>query len=121
MYSIQIAQKCPRNFVQNYNRKRLDKSRRVWYNISTVKERWSYKMTIKELIIKYMNYLEMLEGITDTKDYICTSDFEDMCDVVGYNGTAIVKVIDNMYLYCNSREVKANRDTIIDLMIKLAK
>ena len=44
-----------------------------------------------------------------------------MCDVVGYNGTAIVKVIDNMYLYCNTTEVKANKDAIINLMIKLAK
>ena len=25
MYNIQIAQKRPQNFVQNYNRKRLDK------------------------------------------------------------------------------------------------
>ena len=78
-------------------------------------------MTIKELIIKYINYLEMLEGLNDTDDYITTSDFEDICDEMGYNGTAIVKVIDNMYLYCNTMEVKANKDTIIDLMIKLAK
>ena len=78
-------------------------------------------MTIKELIIKYMNYLEMLEGITDTDDYICTSDFEDMCDEIGYNGMAIVKVIDNMYLYCNTIQVQANKDEIIDLMVKLAK
>ena len=78
-------------------------------------------MTIKELIIKYMNYLEMVWGITDTKDYIYISDFEDMCDILGYNGMAIVKVIDNMYLYCNAMEVKANKDEIIDLMIKLAK
>ena len=41
MYSIQITQKCTRNFVQNYNRKRLDKSWWVWYNIITEKERWS--------------------------------------------------------------------------------
>ena len=78
-------------------------------------------MTIKELIIKYMNYLEYLDGINDTQDYITTSDFEDICDEMGYNGTAIVKVIDNMYLYCNTMEVKVNKDTIIDLMIKLAK
>ena len=78
-------------------------------------------MTIKDLIIKYMNYLESLEGISDTEDYISTMDFEDMCDEIGYNGQAIVKVIDNMYLYCNIMEVKANKDEIIDLMIKLAK
>ena len=78
-------------------------------------------MTIKDLIIKYMNYLESLNGISDTDDCISTMDFEDMCDEMGYNGMAIVKVIDNMYLYCNITEVKANKDTIIDLMIKLAK
>ena len=78
-------------------------------------------MTIKDLIIKYMNYLESLEGISDTEDYISTMDFEDMCDEMGYNGQAIVKVIDNMYLYCNTTEVKTNKDAIIDLMIKLAK
>ena len=78
-------------------------------------------MTIRDLIVKYMNYLEMLEGITDTQDYITTSDFEDICDEMGYNGIAIIKVVDNMYLYCNTMEVKANKDTIIDLMIKLAK
>ena len=78
-------------------------------------------MTIKDLIIKYMNYLESLDGTNDSDDYISTIDFEDMCDEMGYNGMAIVKVIDNMYLYCNITEVKANKDTIIDLMIKLAK
>ena len=78
-------------------------------------------MTIKDLIIKYINYLESLEGISDTEDFISTMDFEDMCDEMGYNGQAIVKIIDNMYLYCNTMEVKANKDTIIDLMIKLAK
>ena len=78
-------------------------------------------MTIKDLIIKYMNYLESLDGTSDTEDYISTMDFEDMCNGMGYNGIAIVKVIDNMYLYCNITEVKANKDTIIDLMIKLAK
>ena len=78
-------------------------------------------MTIKDLIIKYMNYLESLDGTNDTEDYISTMDFEDMCDEMGYNGMAIVKVIDNMYLYCNTIQVKANKDAIIDLMIKLAK
>lgn len=78
-------------------------------------------MTIKDLIIKYINYLESLEEISDTEDFISTIDFEDMCDEMGYNGMAIVKVIDNMYLYCNITEVKANKDAIIDLMIKLAK
>ena len=78
-------------------------------------------MTIKELIIKYINYLEVLEGISDTEDYINTFDFEDMCYDIGYNSMAIIKVIDNMYLYCNIEQIKANKDTIIDLMIKLAK
>ena len=78
-------------------------------------------MTIKELIVKYMNYLEYFNDINDTQDYISTSEFEDMCDEMGYNGMAIIKVIDNMYLYCNTMEVKANKDEIIDLMIKLAK
>ena len=78
-------------------------------------------MTIRDLIVKYMNYLESLEGISDTEDYISTINFEDMCDEIGYNGQAIVKVIDNMYLYCNIAEVKANKDTIINLMIKVAK
>ena len=78
-------------------------------------------MTIKDLIIKYMNYLESLEGISDTEDYSSTMDVEDMCDEMGYNGMAMAKVIDNMYLYCNIADVKANKDTIIDLMIKLAK
>ena len=68
-----------------------------------------------------MNYLEYLDGINDTQDYISTSDFEDMCDEMGYNGIAIIKVVDNIYLYCNTIEVKANKDAIIDLMIKLAK
>ena len=87
----------------------------------TLKGKAVIKMTIKNLIIKYMNYLESLEGISDTEDYISTMDFEAMCDEIGYNGQAIVKVIDNMYLYCNIAEVKANKDTIINLMIKLAK
>lgn len=78
-------------------------------------------MTIKDLIIKYINYLESLDGTNDTEDYISTMDFEDMCDEMGYNGMAIVKVIDNMYLYCNTIQVKANKDAIIDLIIKLAK
>lgn len=78
-------------------------------------------MKIKELIIKYMNYLEYLDGINDTQDYITTSEFEDMCDEIGYNGMAIIKVIDNIYLYCNTIQVQANKDEIIDLMIKLAK
>ena len=78
-------------------------------------------MTIKDLIIKYINYLESLNGISDSDDYISTMDFEDMCDEMGYNGMAIVKVIDNMYLYCNTIQVQANKNTIIDLMIKLAK
>lgn len=78
-------------------------------------------MTIRDLIVKYMNYLEYLDGINDTQDYIITSDFEDMCDEMGYNGIAIVKVIDNMYLYCNTIQVQVNKDEIIDLMVKLAK
>lgn len=78
-------------------------------------------MIIRDLIVKYMNYLEYLDGINDTQDYISTSDFEDMCDEMGYNGIAIIKVVDNIYLYCNTIEVKANKDAIIDLMIKLAK
>ena len=78
-------------------------------------------MTIRDLIVKYMNYLEYFNDINDTQDYISTSDFEDMCDEMGYNGTAIIKVIDNMYLYCNTIQVQANKDEIIDLMIKLAK
>lgn len=68
-----------------------------------------------------MNYLEYLDGINDTQGYITTSEFEDICDEIGYNGTAIVKVIDNIYLYCNTTQVQANKDEIIDLMIKLAK
>lgn len=78
-------------------------------------------MTIRDLIVKYMNYLEYFNDINNTQDYISTSDFEDMCDEMGYNGTAIIKVIDNMYLYCNTIQVQANKDEIIDLMIKLAK
>ena len=78
-------------------------------------------MTIRDLIVKYMNYLEYLDGINDTQDYIITSDFEDMCDEMGYNGIAIVKVIDNMYLYCNTIQVQVNKDEIIYLMVKLAK
>ena len=78
-------------------------------------------MTIRDLIVKYMNYLEYFNDINNTQDYISTSEFEDMCDEMGYNGTAIIKVIDNMYLYCNTIQVQANKDTIIDLMIKLAK
>ena len=78
-------------------------------------------MTIRDLIVKYMNYLEHLDGINDTDDYISTSEFEDMCDEIGYNGIAIIKVIDNIYLYCNTIQVQANKDEIIDLMIKLAK
>ena len=78
-------------------------------------------MTIKDLIIKYINYFESLMGISNSEDYISTTDFEDMCEEIGYNGQAIVKVIDNIYLYCNIAQVKANKDTIIDLIIKLAK
>ena len=78
-------------------------------------------MTIRDLIVKYMNYLEYFNDINNTQDYISTSDFEDMCDEMGYNGTAIIKVIDNMYLYCNTIQVQANKDEIIDLMVKLAK
>ena len=37
MYSIQIAQKRPQNFVQNHNRKRLDKSEQVCYNIIKIR------------------------------------------------------------------------------------
>ena len=78
-------------------------------------------MTIKDLIIKYINYLESLNGISDTEDYISTMYFKDMCDEMGYNGMALVRVIDNMYLYCNPAQLKENKDTIIDLMIKLTK
>ena len=78
-------------------------------------------MTIKDLIIKYINYLESLNEISDTEDYISTMYFKDMCDEMGYNGMALVRVIDNMYLYCNPAQLKANKDTIIDLMIKLTK
>ena len=37
MYSIQIAQKRPQKFVQNHNRKRLDKSEQVCYNIIKIR------------------------------------------------------------------------------------
>ena len=37
MYSIQIAQKCSQKFVQNYNRKRLDKLKKICYNINVIK------------------------------------------------------------------------------------
>ena len=78
-------------------------------------------MTIRELIVKYINFLACLGGDVNTDDYISSSDFEDICDEMGYNGTAIVRIVDNMYMYCNSKVFNENKESIIDLLIKLAK
>ena len=49
MYNIQIAQKRPQNFVQNYNRKRLDKLGWICYNIIKIRELINRQNRVKDL------------------------------------------------------------------------
>ena len=76
MYSIQIAQKRPQNFVQNYNRKRLDKLGQTCYNIIKIRELINRQNRVKEFKVMKIKLMKIKEATRENISEIRILDIQ---------------------------------------------
>ena len=76
MYNIQIAQKRPQNFVQNYNRKRLDKLGQTCYNIIKIRELINRQNRVKEFKVMKIKLMKIKEATRENISEIRILDIQ---------------------------------------------
>ena len=76
MYNIQIAQKRPQNFVQNHNRKRLDKLGRICYNIIKIRELINRQNRVKEFKVMKTKLIKIKEATRENISEIRILDIQ---------------------------------------------